>query len=42
MRLADLARTNRRPDVSLAAAITSGGQYLEAGVRHLSPLKLPS
>ncbi|KAL0071092.1 hypothetical protein AAF712_001650 [Marasmius tenuissimus] len=31
MRLADLARTNRRPDVSLAAAITSGGQYLEAG-----------
>ncbi|KAL0581273.1 hypothetical protein V5O48_000756 [Marasmius crinis-equi] len=31
MRLADLARTNRQPEVTLATAITSGGKYVEAG-----------
>ncbi|KAF9261178.1 hypothetical protein L218DRAFT_981064 [Marasmius fiardii PR-910] len=31
MKLADLARTNRQPGISLAAAITSGGRYVEAG-----------
>ncbi|KAG7095039.1 hypothetical protein E1B28_005829 [Marasmius oreades] len=31
MKLADLARTNRQPGISLATAISSGGQYVEAG-----------